>query len=796
MADSVIQDIKHSLPGIFETCQVLKKESAKSYAGPCPKCGGHDRFIYKTDSGKCWCRQCHEKPMDVIDFHCWLSGIEIPELIKKYRPELYIHRTSQKLNGASKDIISIWENIFCHTNTDALFSFLHGKRKISKKTIEKAYDTGFVRFKKHAGKSSAVFPYKPLQGDNVFALQAISVDQKPFPFTLKNGSPANKVFIKGSKPAQQVFFKCGNDITASKIIIISEAVINALTASECFPDACCLALGGSTHTKKVKALKPYLNDIQKVVVCVDNDAASEKMLRKISKILGDKVYSFCWNEDDPKGYDINDLFQAGQKARVISLIRNAEQVYFKPEVKTGLLIDPETQAKIYLENEAKLAAINKKHAAIMVGGKFYILNEYIDPATKKPDISFSSAFDFKNRYANKYLASPENSTGRGQPIAEAWLKYEDRREYDGVIFDPNSDSPQYYNLWHGLSYAPKKGDWSLFEGHILNVICGGDSKLHEWVLAWMSRIVKDPGGKRPGTAIVLRGKQGTGKGVFVNIFGQLFGKHFLQIAQSSQVVGRFNHHLKDGLLVFVDEGFWAGDKQAEGVIKNMITEPYVNIEQKGKDIIRVKNHINLIIASNNSWVIPAGLEERRFFVLDVSDKHQQDHKHFAAIADQMENGGLEAMLYDLLEWDFAEVDLRTFEQTAGLFEQKLYSMDTVQKYWFERLKEGNLRPYQPGRIGKYGDTNSVDWEQEILASDQYEDYREFADSLNIRHILARVPFGMALKKLCSGIKTSRQRLPGEGTRVYFRQFPPLEECRAEFDRLLKMKIPWEEGDES
>ncbi len=82
-----ISDLKNSLPGIL-TCTALKKESANSLCGPCPKCGGNDRFVFKTDTGKSWCRQCkpEKQSMDIIDFHCWLYGKQTKDLFAEYLP--------------------------------------------------------------------------------------------------------------------------------------------------------------------------------------------------------------------------------------------------------------------------------------------------------------------------------------------------------------------------------------------------------------------------------------------------------------------------------------------------------------------------------------------------------------------------------------------------------------------------------------------------------------------------------------------------------------------------------------
>ena len=147
-------------------------------------------------------------------------------------------------------------------------------------------------------------------------------------------------------------------------------------------------------------------------------------------------------------------------------------------------------------------------------------------------------------------------------------------------------------------------------------------------MQWMARNVQAPGGDRPGVAIVLMSpERGTGKGIFATQYGKIFGNHFKHITQTSQVVGRFNSHLKDCLLLFVDEGVWGGDRPAEGVLKGFITEREIMIEPKGINAFQVENHVNIMIASNTVGV-PAGFGERRFLVLDVSPEHRQDTDYF------------------------------------------------------------------------------------------------------------------------------------------------------------------------
>jgi hypothetical protein len=54
----------------------LKRVTSKEMAGPCPKCGGHDRFHCK--SGWFFCRQCYPldngQAHDIFGFYEWAQG--------------------------------------------------------------------------------------------------------------------------------------------------------------------------------------------------------------------------------------------------------------------------------------------------------------------------------------------------------------------------------------------------------------------------------------------------------------------------------------------------------------------------------------------------------------------------------------------------------------------------------------------------------------------------------------------------------------------------------------------------
>ena len=425
-----------------------------------------------------------------------------------------------------------------------------------------------------------------------------------------------------------------------------------------------------------------------------------------------------------------------------------------------------------------LDKLNQKHAVIMIGGKCAVLNETFDYTFNRPDITFSSPADFKNFYTNKIVKIVCNDgIERDKPLGASWFNHPGRRQYDGITFSPLKETPGQYNLWRGFAVKPKEGNCSLYLEHIKENIAQGDSEIYNYILAWMADAVQRPA-ERPGTSIVLRGKQGTGKGVAISEFGKLFGHHFIQIHHTKHLVGNFNAHLKDVLLVFADEAFWAGDKSSEGVLKAMVTEEYMQIEPKGKDSFRIKNYIRLMIASNNDWVVPAGLEERRFFIQDVGENHIQDREYFHKIIDQMNNGGREALLYYLQHYDLSGVDLGKFPMTMALYETKVHSMTPLQKFWFAKLEAGALL------------NSDSEWSEKPISAEKFrQEYYEFAEQIGHRYKENEGQIGIGLKKIVPQLNKPHVR--GEdGKRYWAYLFPPLEECRLFWEKLMKVTIGW------
>jgi bifunctional DNA primase/polymerase-like protein/uncharacterized protein DUF5906/primase-like protein len=375
--------------------------------------------------------------------------------------------------------------------------------------------------------------------------------------------------------------------------------------------------------------------------------------------------------------------------------------YKGPLVTLGTLFDLAKKNGWEEGTISEIAELNRRYFLIRnVGGKCLIGELVPNLIGSGQMLSLQRVNDFKTWHSNRKITVRDGKGNKKKkPLGAVWLEHPKRRQYEGVDLVPDApcDLPNgNLNLWRGFGIEAKKGGWPLLLRHICEVLAAGDRKAAEYILWWTAWGLQHPG-ERAEVALVLRGGKGSGKGVFGNAVAKCFGEHALHIFQQSHLTGNFNGHLRSCLFLFVDEAFWAGDKKGEGVLKGLITERTLVIEQKGIDAIQWPNRLHVLMVANADWVVPASHDERRFAVFDVSNKYAQGEApedvrvaYFRALHHELENGGLEAMLYDLRRLDLGNWHPRQVYETEGLRRQKHQSLSLLEQWLFELLQEGRL----------------------------------------------------------------------------------------------------------
>ena len=341
-----------------------------------------------------------------------------------------------------------------------------------------------------------------------------------------------------------------------------------------------------------------------------------------------------------------------------------------------------------------LEEMNKKHAVLLQeGGKTRVLSWERTELDEDRLVPVLQSFeDFRNRYMHRFVEYPTEKGVGYKPLGKWWLEHAQRREYFALRFLPGQPEEVngYLNMWRGWSVTPKVGDWSLMREHISQGLANGDHNCAEYILRWASWAIQNPS-EPAEVALVLRGGRGTGKGIFARSLKRLFGQHGLQVNSPAQLTGRFNSHLRDCCLLFADEAIVPGDKAAESVLKGLITEPELTIEGKGVNLVQARNRLHVVMASNDEWVVPAGIDERRFAVFEVSSAHAQNGDYFRAIAEQLRDGGLAAMLHDFLSINLGDWHpRRNIPQTDALHAQKAATIAGIDAVFLDLLRTGEI----------------------------------------------------------------------------------------------------------
>lgn len=435
-----------------------------------------------------------------------------------------------------------------------------------------------------------------------------------------------------------------------------------------------------------------------------------------------------------------------------------------------------------------VAAINARYAFTYQNG--------IMETPKVGEPRFVETPRFREVLANKTVA---NGRGKARRLADVWLQSPERREYYACRFDPTRapltgipsiERPgmRDFNLYPGLALAPSAaGSCDLFLDHIREVICCGNAKLYAWVTMWFADIFQHPA-QLPGTALVLKSEEvGTGKTIVGEIIGEILGPPlYVSIADREKFLGPFAGHRARKLLLQIEEAVWAGDRKAESVLKDMVTNNTTLVERKYVEAQQDIQCARLLMTTNHDWAVPATRDERRFAVLGVSPARRNDLSYFGALRRQMfEDGGCARLLHHLLSEVTVDRDaIRRPPATQALVDQQLRSADVLDQWLHDALNTGFIA------LGSPTDTSGVTVRTEYVTAAAETYARKFKNSA---WTTAGTIVGKQLtRRLGAAMSPARPRINGVQVRCY--QFASLADCRAAFATGLAASPAWDGPD--
>lgn len=288
---------------------------------------------------------------------------------------------------------------------------------------------------------------------------------------------------------------------------------------------------------------------------------------------------------------------------------------------------------------------------------------------------------------------------------------------DQIGFDPTEkDNNIVCNRWGGWPTKPnpqaKESDCDKLL-QLIMYLCDVDqngTEVFKWVLSWLAYPIQNPGAKMD-TALVFHGPQGTGKNLFFEAYGKIYGEHFSVITQDT-MEDQFNSDWVDRkLFVLADEIVAVQERtHVKNKLKTMITGERIRINQKMIAAYAEKNFFNMIFLSNEANPVVLEKRDRRHLVIWTPEAMKQ--WVYNEVREEIDNGGIQALHQFLLNWDCG--DFKSYSKppmTKAKQDLILINVDNVTAF-LHSWRTGDLEingnlvdlPYGPAPAGKVYDT--------------------------------------------------------------------------------------------
>lgn len=244
------------------------------------------------------------------------------------------------------------------------------------------------------------------------------------------------------------------------------------------------------------------------------------------------------------------------------------------------------------------------------------------------------------------------------------------------------DGKKCINLFQGFQHADserkepteeeQKGI-DMYWKHVKEVLCSDNEKSFIYFKKWICKMLM---GNKMKTALYLKSKQGSGKGIIVRfLMDKVVGKKNSYYAGTNKcIIGDFNGELQGKTLLFLDEMSCKSSTewlQASNVLKSMITEPDLEMRIKNKTNFNCENFLSIIIVSNHN-VVQLEDSDRRYACLDVNNDKMGDTEYFKELGKYTEMDNFANVFY----WDCIK-----YGEQMGVFNEQseLYGLETYSK---------------------------------------------------------------------------------------------------------------------
>jgi hypothetical protein len=440
-----------------------------------------------------------------------------------------------------------------------------------------------------------------------------------------------------------------------------------------------------------------------------------------------------------------------------------------------------------------LELLQNEFALIEIEGEVRVLKKQeirnILNGDRRQRLSFGRRNDAK-LIMERALVASDLPISKPSVVIEEFYKQPSTTHYVGTAFSPLTLPDNILNLWSGPIPTPQAGDYSVIDQHILEVICSGVEDHYEYHMNYLAHMVQKPE-EKAGVMIIYMGGEGTGKGSMCRVLEAIWSHSTLQVSNVDDILGRFTGALERSYIVWLDEAIFKGDRKSQDSLKTFITEPYIRIEEKYQPKREISSYHRCFAATNHKHFGQVSADNRRFFMLQVSEnkkvnrsasadiqEEQGDYwrKFYAALRDTQT---IPAFLHHLERRDISKFNVNQFPSTAAHKEQKVKSLEGIERFLFEALGAGEAitttyfaELNQPREWGEGYWISTVRFKTALI---EFDKNIERYEPISLKEIIA------SIKSILPTVEQPR-RLDVDQTQRRGIEFPSLLIAREEFER--------------
>jgi hypothetical protein len=215
------------------------------------------------------------------------------------------------------------------------------------------------------------------------------------------------------------------------------------------------------------------------------------------------------------------------------------------------------------------------------------------------------------------------------------------------------------NLWRPTPVVPVCGNVDRFLEHLEFILPDKDER-EKIFLPYLAFNVRNPGVKIR-WAVVLQGKQRTGKSYFGRMMTHVLGEHNVSRPTNERLHEKFTEWQQGAQLIVIEELMGLGRVELINKLKPMITEPTTSVRLPGGRSYEMPNRYNFLMFTNHKGALPVDEDDKRYCLL-FSPAQRQPNAYYEALwpwsADQQ---NIAAIAHYLMH----EVDLSEFRPNGN-----------------------------------------------------------------------------------------------------------------------------------